>query len=266
MTTAQLEKTRTHELTPEQVDFYRAHGYLRIRQVFTPQEMDELDRELDFLLDTWAERHMGWSGPWRKVYMDSATEKKSQLVSLHDLQLYSAAWCRAVTHPRLTGALADLLGPDVELHHSTLHAKPPNTGHPFPLHQDSPFYEHTDGRYVDVLVHLDDTTDENGCIRFLDGSHKQGKLQHITQTADGGCTPHLPTDKYHLEDTLPVPAKRGDVVVFSIYTVHGSRINRTQRIRRMVRVGYRDPANEQVAGQSLGRPGIMVRGRKPQTT
>jgi hypothetical protein len=30
--------------------------------------------------------------------------------------------------------------------------------------------------------------------------------------------------------------------------------------RRMVRVGYRDPQNNQVAGQSNGRPGLMVRG------
>jgi phytanoyl-CoA hydroxylase len=30
--------------------------------------------------------------------------------------------------------------------------------------------------------------------------------------------------------------------------------------RRMVRVGYRDPHNTQTAGQSLGRPGLMVQG------
>ena len=32
------------------------------------------------------------------------------------------------------------------------------------------------------------------------------------------------------------------------------------RPRRMVRVGYRHPANRQTGGQSLGRPGLMVRG------
>ena len=61
---------------------------------------------------------------------------------------------------------------------------------------------------------------------------------------------------------MPVPARRGDVVLFSIYTVHGSYINRTDRVRRMVRMGYRNPDNAQVAGQSLGRPGWMVKGRR----
>jgi phytanoyl-CoA hydroxylase len=157
--------------------------------------------------------------------------------------------------------MSGLLGtPNVEFHHSTMHIKPPETGHPFPMHQDHPFYQHQDGRYVDVLVHLDDTRHENGEIRFLDGSHKLGALKHITETEDGPCSPHLPFEEYRLEDTTPVPAKRGDIVCFSIYTIHGSYINTTDKARRMVRVGYRDPQNLQVGGQSQNRPGLMVRG------
>ena len=247
-------------LTPEQVAGYHEHGFLRIPEVFTPAETDAMAADLDQLMAMWANNEAGWTGPWRKVYMDEATEKKSKLVAMHDLHFYSQAWCRAVTNPRLCAAMSDLLGPDVELHHSTMHVKPPETGHPFPMHQDWAFYKHQDGRYVDVLVHLDDTRHENGEIRFLDGSHKQGALEHITQTPTGPCTPHLPTDKYDLADTIEVPAKRGDVVVFNIFTIHGSHVNRTDKPRRLVRVGYRHPANIQTEGQSKGRPGLMVSG------
>ena len=247
-------------LTQEQIIFYHEHGFLHIPQVFTPAETDELSDELDRLVQEWAFTSPGWTGPWRQAYMNPETEQKSKLTAMHDLQFYSSAWLRAVTQPKLTKAMSDLLGPDVELHHSTLHIKPPQTGHPFPMHQDNPFYEHSDGCYVDVLVHLDDTRHENGEIRFLDGSHKLGALVHITQTPEGPCTPHLPTDMYRLEETVPVPAKRGDVVCFSIYTIHGSYINTTDKPRRLVRVGYRDPRNIQTAGQSWGRPGLMVRG------
>lgn len=247
-------------LNQEQVDHYHEEGYLHIPQLFSPQEVQELSAELDRLVQEWAFTSPGWTGPWRQAYMDPETEKQSKLTALHDLHFYSAAWCRAVTHPRMAEALSDLLGPDVELHHSTLHIKPPQTGHPFPMHQDYPFYEHEDGRYVDVLIHLDDTSHENGEIRFLTGSHKLGKLPHITETADGPCTPHLPTDEYRLEETVPVPARRGDVVCFNIYTIHGSYINQTKRPRRLVRVGYRHPHNRQLAGQSRGRSGVMVHG------
>ena len=45
-----------------------------------------------------------------------------------------------------------------------------------------------------------------------------------------------PDSDYDLENTVPVPARRGDVVVFCIHTIHGSRINQSDRIRRMVRI------------------------------
>ncbi|MDQ3248697.1 MAG: phytanoyl-CoA dioxygenase family protein [Chloroflexota bacterium] len=247
-------------LTQAQIDFYNENGYLRIPQVFNQQEINELSDEMDRLVADWSFTSPGWSGPWRQAYMDPETEKKSKLTAMHDLHFYSSAWCRAVTHAKLTAAIADLLGPDVELHHSTMHIKPPQTGHPFPMHQDNPFYIHTDGRYVDVLVHLDDTSHANGEIRFLAGSHKAGALSHITQTEAGPCTPHLPTTEYSLEETVPVPAQRGDVVLFSIHTIHGSYINTTKQPRRLVRVGYRHPDNIQVAGQSMGRAGLMVQG------
>jgi len=253
-------------LAESDVAFFHENGYIRIPQVFSADEMDAMDRELDVLMDQWASTSVGWTGPWRQAYMDKNTEAASKLTAMHDLHFYSEAWCRAVIQPTLTSAAQQLLlGSPVELHHTTLHTKPPQTGHPFPMHQDSPFYRHTDGRYVDVLVHLDDTRHENGEIRFLPGSHKQGHIEHVLKMPNGDdCTPHLPTADWSLEDTVPVPAKRGDVVCFSIFTVHGSYINQTPQPRRMVRVGYRDPANEQMFGQSHNRPGLMVRGVRPK--
>jgi len=101
----------------------------------------------------------------------------------------------------------------------------------------------------------------DGEIRFLAGSHKMGKLPHILEYPDGAkCSPHLNTDDYKLEDTVPAPAKRGDVVVFHIYCFHGSYINQTKEPRRMARMGFRDPHNDQLAGQSNGRPGLIVHG------
>ena len=247
-------------LDTQQIEFYKKHGYLHLPGIFTAAETAALASDLDWLIENWAVESPGWSGPWRKAYMDAETDQRSTLVAMHDLYFYSQAWMRAVTHPALTEAMSDLIGPEVELHHSTMHVKPPETGHPFPMHQDWAFYQHADGRYVDVLVHLDDTCHDNGEIRFLDGSHKNGPLDHVTQTPDGPCTPHLPTDEYRLEDSVAVPASAGDVVCFNIHTVHGSNINQTDRKRRIVRIGYRHPDNEQTDGQSIGRPGLMVHG------
>lgn len=251
-------------LSQEQIDSFNDNGWLRIPKVFSRREIRAMSDELDLLVQEWAITNMGWTGPWRQVYMDPETEKKSQLTHLHDLHFYSQAWCRAVSNRRLAEAMADLLGSSVELHHTTLHLKPPETGMPFPMHQDSPFYQHEGFGYIDALVHVDDATLENGCLKFLPGSHNQGHLEHVLKMPDGtGCSPHLPTDRYRLQDAIHCPADAGDVVAFSIYTVHGSEINRTNRWRRLVRIGYRDPLNPQIAGQSRGRAGLMVHGTRP---
>ena len=260
----QIKKAKTKSLLcAEETELFWEQGYLHISTIFDEEETRELSEEMDRLISAWAIRSKGWSGDWRGAYMDEETEKRSELIAMHNLFYYSAAWARAVMHPRLVAGMADLLGPDVELHHTTMHVKPPQTGQPFPMHQDHPFYAHEDERYIDVLVHLDDTFHENGEIRFLGGSHKSGPLEHIRQTAEGDpCSPHLPTDKYHLEDTVPVPAKAGDIVAFNINTIHGSYINKTDRDRRLVRIGYRHPDNVQIAGQGFGKPGWMVAGKR----
>ncbi len=259
-----MNSPRARVVQKEHLAFYEEHGYVHVPKVFNQDEVKALRDELAFLLDTWAITAMGWSGDWRKEYMDEETEKKSKLTHLHDLQLYSEAWNNAVNNPILVNVLSDVLGPNVEFHHTTLHLKPPQTGHPFPMHQDMAFYEHENDQYVDVLLHLDDTCHENGEIRFIDGSHKWGYLQHLQRDSEGrGCTPYLPTDKYTLEDSVPVPAKAGDVVLFNVNTIHGSHINQTPHMRRMIRMGYRNPENKQFNGQSCTRPGRMVAGRRP---
>jgi phytanoyl-CoA hydroxylase len=249
----------------DDVDFFWAHGYLRVSGVLSPPEVQELRKELDWVMELWAIRSKGWSGPWREALLGSDAEK-AELIVLADPHFYSAALLNALANPAIVDAAAELLPSEVvEFHQSTLLVKPPETGQPFPTHQDEAHYPHETTGYVEALIHLDDTNAENGELRFLDGSHRLGPLPHITETAEGPCQPHLPVDHYRLEDTTAVPAKAGDVVFMSNRVVHGSFLNSSSELRRLIRAGYRDPANRQLGGpQTLGRPGLMVRGRRPQ--
>jgi phytanoyl-CoA hydroxylase len=263
-------------LSTEQIAFYHEHGYLHMPAVFTADETAQLQEDLDWMIKTWANVGVGWTGPWRKQIMDLETEAKSKLIAMHDLHFYSQPWMTGITKASIAESMSQLLsseseaangGAPVELHHSTMHVKPCQTGHPFPMHQDHAFYGHVDNRFIDALVHLDDTEHANGEIRFIDGSHKLGYLEHITSFVnDAGekevCTPHLDQNVYRLEDTVAVPAKAGDLVIFNINTIHGSYTNTTDNMRRLVRVGYRHPDNTQTFGQSCGRPSLMLKGRR----
>lgn len=246
-------------LSQKDVDSYEEHGFLRLQVVFSREEIRELSEELDYVIENFATRGKGWSGPWRQQLMSVQEEAQSVLVALHEIECFAASWMRAVLNERLVKSLADILGPAVEFHHATLHAKGPDFGAPFPMHQDHPFYPHEDGRYIDAILHVDDADEDSGCLKFLDGSHKLGPLVHNMEGS-----PHLDQTKYRIEDSVSCPAEAGDVVFFSIHTIHGSSLNRRPRWRRVMRLGYRDPNNVQLSGQGLGRPGLMVWGTRPK--
>src|SRR4051812_19301166 len=106
-TSSSRTPAKLNVLTAEQVEHYREHGFLRIPAMFTQAETDELSEHLNWLIEDWAMHDAGWTGPWRKRYMDAETEKKSKLIALHDLQYYSDAWARAVTNRKLAAAMAD---------------------------------------------------------------------------------------------------------------------------------------------------------------
>ena len=256
-TTIARPTTQLRQLTQEEADFYHEHGFLRLKGVFSKGEIEELSEDLDYVIEKFATRGKGWSGPWRQQIMSPEEEAQTVLVALHEIEMYAASWMRAVLKQRLTESLADILGENVEFHHATLHAKGPDFGAPFPMHQDHPFYPHQDGRYIDAILHVDGADEDGGCLKFLDGSHKLGPLVH---NMDG--SPHLDQTMYRLEDAVSCPADPGDVVFFSIHTIHGSSLNRKPRWRRVMRLGYRNPENVQLSGQGFGRPGLMVQGRR----
>jgi phytanoyl-CoA hydroxylase len=257
-----MDKRQSTGLTRDEIAFFNENGYLRLRAVYSPDEVQQLSDELDRVMEAFVTPGKGWRGSWRKdsQYLSAEEEEKAVLAVLHGVEQYSEAWAYAVLNRRLVAAIADLIGPEVEFHHTTLHAKGPEFGTPFPMHQDYPFYEHADGRYIDALLHVSATTEENGCLKFLPGSHKSGPLEHIK----GDGEPHLPPDKYRIEDAVSCPADAGGVVLFSINTVHGSALNRTSGWRRLMRMGYRNPGNRQLGGHANGRPGWMVRGVRPK--
>ncbi len=235
-------------LTASEIESYHEDGYLKVEQLFTPEETEELGSEMDRIINEWGEEQIGWKGPWRSRYLVDEEQQTTKAVFMHNPHFYSATWGRVIFHPRLVGAVQDFIGQDVQWHHTVLHGKPPEKGTPFPMHQDYPFYPHDGLDFVDCLVHLDDAPLESGALRVVEGSHKNGPLEHIRGP---DTAPHLPTDKYH-PDFIPsvsIPAKAGDVIFFSYCLIHWSGVNRTDEWRRTVRFGYHKPEMRPV-----GRP------------
>jgi hypothetical protein len=228
-------------LAQSQIDFFQQNGYLRLEQVYAPAEMELLRRDLDLVMQA---------------------NREAIPMGIPVLQQYSAAWLHAITKPGLAEDVAALLGSQaVEILHNTLYVKGRETGPPPPMHQEMASELDEDAPYVDALIHVDDADEESGCLKFLAGSHRLGRLAHISGQA---TAPHLPTDLYRLENAVSVPARAGDVIVFHLLAVHTSLVNRSGRSRRLVRVGFRDPLDRPRGGPAPEQPGLIVYGVHPR--
>ncbi|GIX06451.1 MAG: protein involved in biosynthesis of mitomycin antibiotics/polyketide fumonisin [Candidatus Poribacteria bacterium] len=250
---------KQYSLSPEQIEFYHENGYLLVEGVFTPEEAAYLRDEAHALIMRLMKyRPEGTKfGGWGSV--KEVTNLPTELLHCHNVQFHSAAFSRLIVDPRLTDRVADLIGPNVQLHHTKLFIKPPEKGAPFPMHQDHPYFPHEKHTMMAAIVHFDDAPIEKGCVRVVPGSHKLGPLPHIPE---GGH--HLPVDQYPIEEAVPLPAKAGDVLFFSYLTIHGSGINTSNEPRTTLLVQMRDPLDRPTVATHLSRgQGMMLRGIDP---
>jgi phytanoyl-CoA hydroxylase len=201
-----LTGKKLYALTPEQVQFYRENGYLLLKSVFTREEAQYLRDEAHALIHRLAQVYSenGINAAWGSAR--EVTSLPTQLLHCHNAQYHSAAFSRLMLDPRLTDRIADLIGENIQLHHTKLFIKPPEKGAPFPMHQDYPYFPHEKHTMLAAIVHFDDAPIEKGCVCVVPGSHKLGPLEHDPQ---GGW--HLPVEDYPLEKAMPVPAEAGDV-------------------------------------------------------
>lgn len=119
----------------------------------------------------------------------------------------------------------------------------------FPWHQDEGYEPVFPALGVTVWMALDDMTLDNGCIWVVSGSHKRGHLPHGKAGDSGYLTLEVEGDG------TPVPMKAGEAVAFTGLTLHRSKYNRTDGIRRAFFVGYADAsATYQARGMDAPAP------------
>lgn len=203
-----------HRLTPAELAHWREHGYVVAKGVFSADEAAALRSEahalVERLRDTGQAPAVGTQkdGGWASGSL--VDEGPRALDGCHNVQFHSALFSRMVCDPRLVERASDIIGPNVQLHHTKLFIKPPEIGAPFPMHQDVPYFEHESHSMIAAVVHFDESTIEKGCIRVVPGSWQRGRLDHI---GEGGH--HLEVEEYPVEQATPCEAEPGDVLFFS---------------------------------------------------
>ncbi len=107
--------------------------------------------------------------------------------------------------------------------------KPPHIGKPTPPHQDNFYFMLEPPSAVTMWLALEDVDAENGCVRYVKGSHLLGLRPHgRTQTLgfSQGIT-DFPNDADR-EAEVSFPAKPGDLLIHHSLAIHWADGNRSQ--------------------------------------
>ena len=141
-------------------------------------------------------------------------------------------------HPEILDMVEQLIGPDIVLWGSQLFCKPAGDGLAVPWHQDGQYWPLDPLATVTVRIAFDGSTPENGCMRYIPGSHRARRLEHHEATDDAQMAlkqqvPDIDESKA-VDDVL----QPGMLSIHDVYLLHGSAENRSTQRRSDYAIRY----------------------------
>ena len=247
-----------NNLTRAQVDQFFETGVLIVPDVFDPEDLDPLIREIDSQVRD-AARECHFSGQLKsdyaeesfqtqlaRIYEESSEAGKSVIARIegrggggqHGVEMY-----RMITHPKLLAYLEDLIGGEI-VGSSVFRLRPklPNNNRGIvPWHQDSGYLKPKCDREMIITcwIPLVDATVENGCMQILPNCHKSGIIEHHKGGNAGFLVIYeedLPQERK--QDIITAEVPKGGVVFMTNLTPHCSTPNYSQGVRWSVDLRY----------------------------
>ncbi len=226
---------------------FKSLGFVTLENVLEENEV----REIETVYDLFAQGKISGMG------RDLCDMSGSYDDRFEDFSLINAMLPR-VYRPDLQGNIFEkisadisrqLIGDDIALDYDQfLSKKPCCPAAAFAWHQDMGYWPAgtPDTRTATVSLAITDATLENGCIRFLPGSHLPPKLwthkpRPIGGEEDGNRKKShtLVLDVGENPEMVYQPVKRGSVTVHDEWVVHGSGGNPSPRWRKTYVIAYR---------------------------
>jgi len=130
-----------------------------------------------------------------------------------------------------------LIGPNVRYYTDQMFVKPAKHGSEVPWHQDSAYWPDAEPRLLSCWLAIDDVTIENGCVRFIPGTHRES-LPHETIETINPNKVTTQTQYVEAEKEVPVVMKAGSASFHHSLTVHRSLPNNSDMGRRALIMIY----------------------------
>jgi len=231
------------------VEELNTEGYAIVRGFLSPPEVAEISAEVDKLYEEGVRHHASYRD--KNVLFEVLNDPKAKRRVL--LQAHWTAWLNPLMErmrrsEKYFKVLAPFLGADIKQITHQVHWKPPGAKYTFyRFHQDARFREGSvkDFKYLNSTVTtglaIDRQTVQNGALRVIPRSHRLG---YLGLSDDGpimvGQTQDEELRRAGLDPANIVTCEMepGDLLLWTLFTVHGSAPNVSDHDRRFMINSY----------------------------
>ena len=249
---AVLDQTATL-VTPEKLSFFRENGWVVFENLLSQQEVDALNQRVDDLIDgkKFPERSaicVQWDKSLLPKLEKGEITKADAIRKLHNLFANDDLFHAHIANPKVVEIADALIGPGVQFFGDQLFCKPAFHGGEKPWHQDHAYWPVDPQNMVSCWAALDDATTQNGCMRFIPGSHKGEIIQH-KQIRDWQVEDSIIDESKAVYQEM----KAGTCLFHHSKTLHATHPNRSP-FRRRGMVSIYAPGNATYNGKELPAP------------
>jgi hypothetical protein len=149
-----------------------------------------------------------------------------------------AAFLEYARAPDVLDLVSEVLGPDVILWGAHVFCKPAGGGLEIPWHQDGQYWPIRPLATCTVWIALDDSTAENGCMRYIPGSHRARTLLHHRLDERPALALNQTVATLDASGARDVVLAAGALSMHDVYLIHGSGPNGSARRRAGFAIRY----------------------------
>lgn len=213
---------------PEVKQSFCNDGFARLPSFLTPEAVDELLQQIERYI-----KEVAPARPVEEIFYEDKRDPSSlkQVQQLWRNDLYFEALMTKGPFIQLAEELLD--GPAVPRNLQYFN-KAAGVGMPTPAHQDGFYFMLDPCAAVTMWLALDNVDEENGCMRYVRGSHRRGMRAHgSTHTLGFSQGIKDYPSEIDLADEVALPASPGDLLAHDALTIHRADGNRSaDRSRR----------------------------------
>ena len=237
-------------LSQEQVNQFNDQGFLPFEGMLTPLEVKALHQRLEDIGNEVVDFPTEYVQIEPLVKIGELLEdpvRFNNVRKIWNLTKYDSVFKELARHPKILEVVQRLLGPDLKIYVDQTLCKPPRIGSPKPPHQDSAYWTNIDPPGLVICwMALDDATEDNGCMRFIPGSHKQGVIEH-KHLEDFRVEDH----KVEYEREVTVPLKAGGCSFHHSLALHRTDANASDDRRIGLTVAYMDAHSKYIGEEPI---------------